>query len=213
MRSKLPVGMTNPNDLPGAPQPMADLQGHMDHQQTNSMREAQLVSLARTCLKHAKFGNLSAELITDASPESAAAWQRAKLAALAGDLHNGQDPRSIAWQSAVNRAVTLWASQAQLSLHDYLHIDMRQVFRAAIRVEFGEEAVPAADPALTSLLPTSFVSDALPAAPTAPLPSTKLQQRRAARAQWSDSIRWDGRRPVAILDGRRYNLCLNGHRT
>ena len=216
MRNKLPVGMTNPTDLPDSAQPAADLPGHMDHHRTVSMREAQLVSLARTCLKHTKFGNLSAELVTDRSPEATAAWQRAKHSALAGELHDGQDPRSVAWQAAVDKATTLWAAQAQLSLRDYLHIDMRQVFKAAIRIEFGEAAVASATEHLLSAnvldappqLPASFVSDAV-LSPT-PVPSKLEQRRMAIRKHTDEKVRWNGRRPVAILDGRRYNLCLNG---
>ena len=61
-----------------------------------------------TSLSHTRFTSLATDIVTDTSVEGAAAWHRAKGGALAGDLHNGKDPRNIAWHITIEKAVALW---------------------------------------------------------------------------------------------------------
>jgi hypothetical protein len=103
-------------------------------------RRAQLVSLLMTSLSHMRFTSLATGIVVDTSVEGAAAWQRAKAGALAGDLHNGQDPRSIAWHTVIEMAVALWTTQARLTWKDFTHIDLRVVFRKAVTITYGAAA-------------------------------------------------------------------------
>ena len=141
VRNRLPPGMTNPADVAIPPQASSqpDVDGADDHS-SMVMRVAQLVSLLRTCLAHTKFGSLPTELVSDTSVEGAAAWQRARAAAMAGAQHDGQDPRSVAWHTAIQKAVALWQAQAQLTWRDFTRIDLRAVFREAVLVTYGAEA-------------------------------------------------------------------------
>ena len=97
----------NPADL--APQ-IAPAAAHesLGEQPSMANRVAALVWMLRTALQHTQFGALPTTLVSDTSPESAAAWQRAKSAALAGMDHDGQDPRSVAWTTALHKAVNRW---------------------------------------------------------------------------------------------------------
>ena len=139
LRNRLPTGMVNPVDLPAyvAPAVEAGPEVEQDHHSIQVMRAAHLVSLLRTSLSTARFNALPTEIVADNSAEGAEAWQRAKADALAGRLHNGQDARSIAWHNAIERAVHLWAAQAQLTWRDYAQLDMRRIFREAASATFG----------------------------------------------------------------------------
>ncbi len=103
-------------------------------------RRAQLVSLLRTNLLHTRFTSLATDIVADTSVEGAAAWQHAKAGALAGDLHNGQDSRSIAGHTAIEKAVALWTAQARLTWRDFTHVDLRVVFREAVTITYGAAA-------------------------------------------------------------------------
>ncbi len=103
-------------------------------------RRAQLVSLLKTSLSHTRFTSMATDIVVDTSVEGAAAWQRAKAGALAGDLHNGQDPRSITWHNTIEKAVALWTAQARLTWRDFTHIDLRAVFHEAVTVTYGAVA-------------------------------------------------------------------------
>ncbi len=103
-RNRLPPGMVNPRDLPAHVVPAAtddaeDEDGHL----ALVTRRAQLVSLLRTSLSHTRFTSLATDIVADTSIKGAGAWQRAKSGALAGDLHNGHDLRSIAWHTAIEK--------------------------------------------------------------------------------------------------------------
>ena len=156
MRNRLPAGMINPADL--APQ-IAPAAAHesLGEQPSMANRVAALVSMLRTALQHTQFGALPTTLVSDTSPESAAAWQRAKSAALAGMDHDGQDPRSVAWTTALHKAVNRWQAQAALTFADYCQLDLRAVFREAILATFGSDAAHIAmDPAAIGIeLPAS----------------------------------------------------------
>ena len=93
-RNRLPPGMVNPGDLPSHAHPVAvdDPEVGEDEHTSLMMRKAHLVSLFRTSLDHARFTSLSTNIVSDMSVEGADAWRRAKSKALAGRLHNGQDP-------------------------------------------------------------------------------------------------------------------------
>ena len=133
--------MVNPRDLPahGAPAATAEVEDEDDHLALVT-RRAQLVSLLRTSLSHTRFTSLATDIVADTSVEGATAWQRAKAGALAGDLHNGQDPRSIAWHTAIEKALALWTAQARLTWRDFTHVDLRAVFREAVTITYGAAA-------------------------------------------------------------------------
>ena len=156
MRNRLPAGMINPADL--APQ-IAPAAAHesLGEQPSMANRVAALVWMLRTALQHTQFGALPTTLVSDTSPESAAAWQRAKSAALSGMDHDGQDPRSVAWTTALHKAVNRWQAQAALTFADYCQLDLRAVFREAILATFGSDAARIAmDPAAMGIeLPAS----------------------------------------------------------
>ena len=65
-------------------------------------------------LSHSNFSTIPTELIADTGPEAAAACSRARAAALAGRRHDGQDPRSVAWHGAIQRAVATFLAQVRL---------------------------------------------------------------------------------------------------
>ena len=155
MRNRLPAGMINPADL--APQ-IAPAAAHesLGEQPSMANRVAALVWMLRTALQHTQFGALPTTLVSDTSPESAAAWQRAKSAALSGMDHDGQDPRSVAWTTALHKSVNRWQAQAALTFADYCQLGLRAVFREAILATFGSDAARIAmDPAAMGIeLPT-----------------------------------------------------------
>ena len=139
--NRLPPGMVSPRDLPAHAVPAAtDETEDEDEHLAMVTRRAQLVSLLRTSLSHTRFTSLATDIVADTSVEGAAAWQRAKAGALAGDLHNGQDPRSIAWHTAIEKAVALWTAQARLTWRDFTRTDLRAVFREAVTVTYGAAA-------------------------------------------------------------------------
>ena len=93
------------------------------------------MSLARTFLSHyATFVALSPEVVIDTSSEEASAWQRAKRNMLASRLHDGSDPRIIAWEVALQYAYNNLYAEARLTWRGATRIDMRPVFREAIKV-------------------------------------------------------------------------------
>ena len=221
-RSRLPAGMVNPADVvldqvPAPPEMVRPVGSNEDS--SLQIREAQLVSLLRTALKHLKFPNLPVELITDHSAEGEEAWQRARLAALSGELHDGQDARSIAWQTAMQRAINLFVAQAQLQARDLATLDFRAIYRAAIMREYGAEVADQLPSVLAGLLSTGLPDSELPdgALRCFAQPSddeqAALEEHRSKRVEWiNDRVKWTGRRPVAILDGSKIPLTINGQR-
>ena len=211
-RNRLPPGMVNPRDLPAHAVPAAaDETEDEDEHLAMVTRRAQLVSLLRTSLSHTRFTSLATDIVADTSVEGAAAWQRAKAGALAGDLHNGQDPRSIAWHTAIEKAVALWTAQARLTWRDFTRIDLRAVFREAVTVTYGAAAA-------TFLASPAEYGVPVAASPPKPPPrmssearaNATLQQHRMQRAAWRRSIKWPGRRPVAMIDGSAIKVTING---
>ena len=213
VRNRLPTGMVNPVDLPSsiAPAVEAFAEGAGDDLIGNEMRVAQLVSLLRNSLMTTKFNALPTEIVADCSAEGAAAWQRAQSDALAGRLHNGQDPRSIAWHTAISRAVNLWAAQAQLTWRDYAQLDLRRIFREAVTATYGPASVvhAATGRSLAMDTPDDMVVAAQVAATVASSESTLAEYRRL-RAAWQQSVVWTDRRPVAMVDGSEIPLTING---
>ncbi len=174
-------------------------------------RRAQLVSLLMTRLSHARFTSLATDIAADTSVEAAAAWQRAKAGAWAGDLHNGQDPRSIMWHTAIEKALALWTAQAMLTWRDFTHIDLRAVFREAVTVTYGAAA------AILLASPTEYgvhVSTSPPQPPPRISPEAReaeaLHQHRMQRASWRRSIMWHGRRLIAMIDRSAIRVTING---
>ncbi len=89
-RNRLPPGMVNPRDLPAHAVPAAsDEVEDEDAHLALVTRRAQLVSLLKTRLSHIRLTSLATDIVAYTSVDGAAAWQRAKAGALAGDLHNG----------------------------------------------------------------------------------------------------------------------------
>ena len=142
MRNRLPAGMINPADLAPqvAPAAIPAAAQRSDNAEPLATRLAHLVHLLRTAFQHAEFGALPTGLVADNSPEAQAAWQRGHLAALAGMDHDGQDPRAIAWMTALRKAVNRFQAQASLTIRDYCQLDLRAVFREAILQTFGSDA-------------------------------------------------------------------------
>ena len=235
-RNHLPAGMVNPSDLTSRAVPAAGMPLHAEDMEPLAMRVQQLISLLRTSLQHTKFSALPTQLVADDSPESRAAWDRAREAALDGEPHDGQDPRAVAWEAAVRKAVALWMAQAQLTQRDFRCIDLRAVFREAILATFpGHEGARMAVESAAFGVPQQQVSglygaDVCSIAGRVPLPPVrqaetrasglsavasvyedKLKLHRQRRAQWVEQhVRWKHRRPVAMVDGSAIPFTLNG---
>ena len=223
LRNRLPRGMVNPRDLATETPPAvdSDVGGGVSNAQSLRIREAQLESMLRNCLSHLKLGHVAAELVADASPENLDAWHQAKCSALAGDLHDGQDPRSIAYHQAVQRAVNVWAAQAQLNIRDFLKIDLQGLFREALKKVYGEQLTAQVAPEQPVVPPSPGLDNPERAMLMAPAPQQQAQAMRAEdpvalqlhrqlRHKWRQSIRWSGRRAVAMLDGSVHNILFNG---
>ena len=247
LRNRLPPGMVNPRDVAARTSAEAALvdTGPDDHSDM-VMRVAQLVSLLRTALAHTKFGALPTELVADHSQEGVEAWERAPAAALSGAQHDGQDPRSVAWHCAIQKAVSVWLAQAKLEWRDLIRIDLRAVFREAVLATFGSRAAqylaaptayglppqpegqllfgadlcgmfariplppPPKDSQSQEDRPEGLQSQSTAAQPVTDRPIKTLEEHREARAKWQKSVRWQTRRPVAMLDGATANITVNG---
>jgi hypothetical protein len=211
-RNRLPPGMVNPRDLPAHTVPAAaDVVEDEDDHLTLVTRRAQLVSLLKTSLSHTRFTSLATDIVIDKSIEGSAAWQRVKSGALANDLHNGQDPRSIAWHTAIEKAVALWTEQARLTWRDFTHIDLRAVFREAMTITYGAAEA-------TFLASQAEYGVSASATPPKPPPrisqeareATALQHHMMQRTAWRRRIRWPGRRLVAMIDGSAIKVTIDG---
>ena len=179
-----------------------------DYQIALVVRTSQLVPLLRTSLSHTRFSSLATGIVADTSIKGANAWQRAKADALSGNLHNGQDLQSMAWHNAIEKAVALWTAQACLMWMDFTHIDLRAVIREAVTVTDGVAA---------STFLASSANYGVPCAPPTPPQRVSiearteraLQQHRSQRNVWRHTIRWPGRRPIAMIDGASIMVTLN----
>ena len=130
------------------------------------------MSLLWSNLSHTRFTSLATDIVADTTVEGLAAWQRAKAGAFAEDLHNGQDPRSIARHTAFEKAVALWTTQARLTWRDFTHIDLRAVLRKAVTVTYGAAAATFLASPAEYIVPTSI-------APPQPPPRISPEAREA----------------------------------
>lgn len=213
LRNRLPPGLVNPADIsdPGRLASLIEQTERGSYVDANT-RVAQLVSLLRTCLSHAKFGALPTDLVVDTSPEAAAAWAEAQASALAGELHDRQNPRAVAWHGTIQRAVAVWLAQAQLTWSDLIDIDLRKVCNRAVTNVYGARVADhlgrgagflVAPPGLTmnKQAPTQLRVQS----------QLSLEEHRDKLAQWQQTVQWQGgRRPVVVLDGLPSRITLSG---
>ena len=210
LRNRLPTGMINPADHQQPRQAVSTTDEIDDHGRM-TMRVAQLVSLLRTCLSHTRFSALPTELVCEVGEESAAAWDRARAAALAGRQHDGQDPRSVAWHSAIQKAVAVFLAQSQLTWEDFVRIDMRAVFKEAVTAVYGEGAAREMVGAVFQATTQALTTDGAAQHTSQPKEQADaLEQHRQKRAAWQQAVKWEDRRPVAVIDGRKAGVTVAG---
>ena len=93
----------------------------------------------------------------------------------------------------------------------FTHVDPRVVFREAMTMTYGAAA---------AIFLASSAEYGVHVATTPPQPPPRvsfeareagaLYQHRMNRAAWRRSIRWPGRRPVAMIDGSGIKVNING---
>ena len=218
-RNRLPTGMVNPRQvnqpeqLPGLLQPREVARDV----EALRLRHEQLISLLRNVLAHIRIQHVEAELLMDTSPESATAWQRARTMALQGHATDGRDPRATAWQVALKRAAQLWAAQANLQWADYCQLDIRRLFREAVRAQYGDGAAQEVSavrmpevPAITASHGTAGVSPVEPARKTAEAAVSASPPQAELLKAWQGQMAQRGVRSVTLLDPSVARITVGG---
>ena len=120
---------------------MDDVEEEDDHTAL-VVRTLQLVSLLKTSKPLAWILDLAhwPHILLPIQAQRAQTCGNDPRPTLLGNLHNGQDPRSITWHNVIEKAVALWTAQARMPWMDFTHIYLRAVFRESVTLAYGAAA-------------------------------------------------------------------------